>query len=85
MRVWPGLDERSEIAHTTRDWLAKLRLVAAGCGVTTVPALVPAMPSGFGQAASRSAMLRTSWAVGVVGASLRRPWDIRSISSAGAF
>src|SRR4051812_34460025 len=30
MGVWPGLDERPEIAHTARDWLAKLRLVAAG-------------------------------------------------------
>jgi DNA-binding transcriptional LysR family regulator len=45
--VWPGLDERAEIAHTARDWLAKLRLVAAGCGVTTVPAsLVSAVPAG---------------------------------------
>jgi DNA-binding transcriptional LysR family regulator len=44
--VWPGLDERPEIAHTARDWLAKLHLVAAGCGITTVPgslgAVVPA-------------------------------------------
>jgi DNA-binding transcriptional LysR family regulator len=45
--VWPGLDERPEIAHTTRDWLAKLHLVAAGCGLTTVPAsLVSAAPPG---------------------------------------
>jgi DNA-binding transcriptional LysR family regulator len=34
MGVWPGLDERPEIAHTARDWLAKLHLVAAGCGIT---------------------------------------------------
>jgi len=47
MGVWPGLDERPEIAHTARDWLAKLRLVAAGCGLTTVPsALFPAVPEG---------------------------------------
>ncbi|WP_439674006.1 LysR family transcriptional regulator [Embleya sp. MST-111070] len=47
MGVWPGLDERPEIAHTARDWLAKLHLVAAGCGITTVPsALAPAAPSG---------------------------------------
>jgi DNA-binding transcriptional LysR family regulator len=47
MGVWPGLDERPEIAHTARDWLAKLHLVAAGCGLTTVPAsLVPTAPSG---------------------------------------
>ena len=45
--VWPGLDERAEVAHTTRDWLAKLNLVAAGCGITTVPAsLARAMPPG---------------------------------------
>jgi DNA-binding transcriptional LysR family regulator len=47
MGVWPGLDERPDIAHTARDWLAKLHLVAAGCGITTVPAvLVPAVPPG---------------------------------------
>jgi DNA-binding transcriptional LysR family regulator len=36
--VWPGLDERPEIAHTARDWLAKLHLVAAGAGITTISA-----------------------------------------------
>ncbi|MDV9174601.1 LysR substrate-binding domain-containing protein, partial [Streptomyces sp. W16] len=47
MGVWPGLDERPEIAHTARDWLAKLQLVAAGCGLTTVSAsLAPAVPPG---------------------------------------
>jgi DNA-binding transcriptional LysR family regulator len=47
MGVWPGLDERPEIAHTARDWLAKLQLVAAGCGLTTVPViLAPAAPAG---------------------------------------
>jgi DNA-binding transcriptional LysR family regulator len=47
MGVWPGLDERPAIAHTARDWLAKLNLVAAGEGVTTVPALLaPVMPAG---------------------------------------
>jgi DNA-binding transcriptional LysR family regulator len=47
MGVWPGLDERPEIAHTARDWLAKLQLVAAGCGLTTVPAsITSAVPSG---------------------------------------
>ncbi|MDT7747634.1 MAG: hypothetical protein QOD96_1296 [Pseudonocardiales bacterium] len=45
--VWPGLDERPQIAHAARDWLAKLNLVAAGCGLTTVPAaLVSAAPPG---------------------------------------
>ena len=47
MGVWPGLDERPEIAHTARDWLAKLHLVAAGLGITTIPdALAPAAPAG---------------------------------------
>ncbi|WP_328363424.1 LysR family transcriptional regulator [Streptomyces sp. NBC_00457] len=47
MGVWPGLDERPDIAHTARDWLAKLHLVAAGFGLTTVPAvLAPAAPPG---------------------------------------
>jgi DNA-binding transcriptional LysR family regulator len=47
MGAWPGLDERPRIAHTARDWLAKLHLVAAGCGLTTLPAtLVPAAPPG---------------------------------------
>ncbi|MVU80330.1 LysR family transcriptional regulator [Nocardia sp. ET3-3] len=47
MGVWPGLDERPAIAHTVRDWLAKLELVAAGCGITTIPAsLTPACPPG---------------------------------------
>lgn len=47
MGVWPGLDERPVVAHTARDWLAKLRLVAAGLGITTVPAgLVAVMPAG---------------------------------------
>ncbi|MFF0187663.1 LysR family transcriptional regulator [Streptomyces sp. NPDC005244] len=45
--VWPGLDERPEIVHTARDWLAKLHLVAVGFGLTTVPAtLAPAAPPG---------------------------------------
>ncbi|MEU6370267.1 LysR family transcriptional regulator [Streptomyces sp. NPDC046931] len=47
MGVWPGLDERPEIVHTARDWLAKLQLVAAGCGLTTVSAsLAAAAPPG---------------------------------------
>ncbi|WP_326565253.1 LysR family transcriptional regulator [Amycolatopsis rhabdoformis] len=47
MGVWPGLDERPDIAHTARDWLAKLHLVAAGCGITTAPtALTSVLPPG---------------------------------------
>ncbi len=45
--VWPGLDGRQEVVHTSRDWLTKLQLVAAGCGLTTVPALITAaVPAG---------------------------------------
>jgi DNA-binding transcriptional LysR family regulator len=45
--VWPGLDERAEVVHSARDWMAKLQLVAAGLGITTVPAaLVAAVPVG---------------------------------------
>lgn len=44
--VWPGLDECPE-AYTARDWLAKLQLVAAGCGITTAAAsLAPVAPAG---------------------------------------
>ncbi|MET0133489.1 MAG: LysR family substrate-binding domain-containing protein [Kibdelosporangium sp.] len=47
MGVWPGLDERPEIMHVARDWLAKLNLVAAGGGLTTMPAsLATAVPPG---------------------------------------
>lgn len=35
--VWPGLAGRPKVAHTAKDWLTKLQLVAAGCGLTTVP------------------------------------------------
>ncbi len=46
--VWPGLGGRPRIAHSTRDWLTKLRLVAAGCGITTVPlSVLPAVPDGI--------------------------------------
>jgi DNA-binding transcriptional LysR family regulator len=47
MGVWPGLDERPVIAHTVRDWLAKLHLVAAGAGLTTISAsMASAAPPG---------------------------------------
>ena len=45
--VWPGLPGRPKVHHTSRDWLAKLELVAAGAGITTVPGgLLPNMPQG---------------------------------------
>jgi DNA-binding transcriptional LysR family regulator len=40
--VWPGLEGRPDVAHIARDWLTKLQLVAAGCGLTTVPAVIAA-------------------------------------------
>jgi DNA-binding transcriptional LysR family regulator len=43
MGVWPGLAGRPRIAHTARDWLAKLHLVAAGAGLTTVPAALSSL------------------------------------------
>lgn len=47
MGVWPGVPGRPHIAHTARDWLTKLHLVAAGCGITTVPpGLADAIPAG---------------------------------------
>jgi DNA-binding transcriptional LysR family regulator len=47
MGVWPGLDERPEIVHTVRDWLAKLSLVASGAGITTVSdTLTSVVPQG---------------------------------------
>lgn len=43
--VWPGLAGPARVAHVSRDWLTKLQLVAAGCGITTVSGvLVPALP-----------------------------------------
>jgi DNA-binding transcriptional LysR family regulator len=45
--VWPGLGGRAKVAHSTRDWLVKLRLVAAGCGLTTIPSsMLPVVPEG---------------------------------------
>ncbi len=45
--VWPGLPGRPRIAHTARDWLTKLHLVASGAGITTAtPALLPVVPPG---------------------------------------
>jgi DNA-binding transcriptional LysR family regulator len=47
MGVWPGLGGRPRVVHQARDWLAKLHLVAADCGVTTAPpALAGVLPEG---------------------------------------
>ena len=43
--VWPGLAGRADAPYVVRDWLTKLRLVASGAAITTVPdVLVPALP-----------------------------------------
>ena len=39
MGVWPALPRRPIVAHQARGWLTKLELVAAGHGVTTMPAI----------------------------------------------
>ncbi|NKY54387.1 LysR family transcriptional regulator [Nocardia vermiculata] len=45
--VWPGLPGRPRVHHTARDWSTKLHLVAAGAGITTVPAtLRSVIPAG---------------------------------------
>lgn len=45
--VWPGLAGRPRVVHSARDWLTKLQLVAAGCGLTTIPSnLAPVLPQG---------------------------------------
>jgi DNA-binding transcriptional LysR family regulator len=45
--IWPGLPGRPRAHHASRDWLTKLQLVAAGAGITTVPAtLQSAIPPG---------------------------------------
>jgi DNA-binding transcriptional LysR family regulator len=45
--VWPGLRERADVRYVVRDWLTKLRLVAAGLALTTVsPSLTGVLPDG---------------------------------------
>jgi len=52
--VWPGLPGRPDVPFIVRDWLTKLRLVATGAGITTIPAvLVPALPNGVHHVAVR--------------------------------
>jgi DNA-binding transcriptional LysR family regulator len=44
--VWPGLAGRANVPYVVRDWLTKLRLVASGAAITTIPdVLIPALPS----------------------------------------
>jgi DNA-binding transcriptional LysR family regulator len=52
--VWPGLPGRPDVPFIVRDWLTKLRLVATGAGITTIPAvLLPALPEGVHHVAVR--------------------------------
>jgi DNA-binding transcriptional LysR family regulator len=45
--VWPGLRERPDVRYVVRDWLAKLRIVAAGLAITTIaPIMLEALPKG---------------------------------------
>ncbi len=45
--VWPGLSERPDVRYVVRDWLAKLRIVAAGLAITTIaPVSLEALPAG---------------------------------------
>ena len=46
--VWPGLAERPDVRYVVRDWLAKLRIVAAGLAITTIaPIMLDALPGGI--------------------------------------
>lgn len=52
--VWPGLAERPDVRYVVRDWLAKLRIVAAGLAITTLaPILGDALPDGVTAVAVR--------------------------------
>jgi DNA-binding transcriptional LysR family regulator len=44
--VWPGVAGRPNAPYVVRDWLTKLRLVASGVAITTIPdVLLPAVPA----------------------------------------
>jgi DNA-binding transcriptional LysR family regulator len=52
--VWPGLAERPDVRYVVRDWLAKLRIVAAGLAITTfAPVALDAVPDGVAVVAVR--------------------------------
>ncbi len=43
--VWPDSGGRPNAPYVVRDWLTKLRLVASGAAITTIPdVLIPALP-----------------------------------------
>jgi DNA-binding transcriptional LysR family regulator len=52
--VWPRLAERPDVRYVVRDWLAKLRIVAAGLAITTLaPVAAGAVPEGVAIVAVR--------------------------------
>jgi molybdate transport repressor ModE-like protein len=52
--VWPGLEARPDVRYVVRDWLAKLRIVAAGLAITTLaPVAAEAIPEGVAIVAVR--------------------------------
>jgi DNA-binding transcriptional LysR family regulator len=52
--VWPGLTHRPDVRYVVRDWLAKLQLVAAGLGITTLaPVMLDVLPPGIAVVAVR--------------------------------
>src|SRR5689334_19741204 len=52
--VWPTLTERPDVRYVVRDWLAKLRIVAAGLAITTLaPVAARAIPEGVAIVAVR--------------------------------
>jgi len=52
--VWPGLAERPDVRYAVQDWWARLQLVAAGLGVTTIPPVaVHRLPDGIRAVAVR--------------------------------
>ncbi len=58
--VWPGLAERADVRYVVRDWLAKLRIVAAGLAITTLaPVAAGAFPGGVATVAVRGEPLQT--------------------------
>jgi DNA-binding transcriptional LysR family regulator len=58
--VWPGLTERPDVRYVVRDWLAKLRIVAAGLAITTLaPVAAGAVPEGVAIVAVRGEPLQT--------------------------
>jgi DNA-binding transcriptional LysR family regulator len=62
--AWPGLAERPEVRYVVRDWLAKLRIVAAGLAITTLaPVILDVLPDGVKVVAVRGEPRETRRAV----------------------